>query len=992
MRLLNCSSLSALAVGLSLVPFAPAVAQDSAAPLAQAGAEPEQQPVDDEDTIVVLGARLIGAIETAQPPVLVLEAADIAAYGADSIAELLQQLGPQVSSARGRGGGFPVILVNGVRIGSFRELRSYPPEAIERFEVFPEEVALQYGYSADSRVVNVILKDNYSSREVEADYEQPWDGGSSSQEVDATYLRIDGDARLNANLQVQTSSPLTEAERGIVQTGGVPNLVSDPDPAAYRSLVEDSTSLEATLNWSTKIGAMHSLSLNATYEREDSLQLQGLDTVLLTDSLGNSTLRTFNATDPLAEDSRSQNYAAGATLNLRLGAWELTNTLDATRTQARSRSERELDTAALVSAAAAGTLALDADLGSFADAGFDEARTVTTRFSGLSTLRGSPFYLPAGDVNLTLDAGYNWNRITGRELDDPAADTLLKRGVLNAGVNVTVPLTSRRDDFLSAVGDISVNANIGVDHLSDFGTLFDWNVGLTWGVTETLTLTATYVNRDAAPSLAQLGSPEVTTLNVPVFDLTNNETVLVTVLSGGNPLLPAQNQSDWKFSVQWELPFLQGATVSLDYLRNSSSDVASAFPVLSPAIEAAFPGRITRDVSGTLVQIDQRAVSYAARDEERLQFGLNLSGQIGANQQAGGGGGSGGGFGGGAGAGGPVGGAVGGAGGGFAGGAGGPPAGFRPDPAGMAQMRATFCEAEPEVLRAQLNRAAAAAAAGEPAPVGENGQPLTIPPQMLQRLAGDDGVIDEAEFATMRERFCSAAAPGAAPGAPSGGAVVAGAPAGGAPGGPGGMGAAIFGGGGRPPGGFGGGGPGPGGPGGGGFGRGGGGFGGGPGGGGGGRWFVNLQYNWELQNEVLIAPGLPLLDLLDGDALTGGGLAEHSGSLRVGTFYKGFGLIWNGTYTGSSTIDGTGLPGSTDLRFGDYATLNVRAFADLGQQASVVAAIPFLSGSRIGIGVDNLFDTRQHVTDSAGLVPLRYQPFLIDPVGRSFEIEFRKLF
>ncbi len=912
--------------------------------VAQAGTGPADEPTYDEDTIIVLGARLIGEIVAAQPPVLVLEEADIAAYGAGSIAELIQALGPQVSSARGRGGGFPVILVNGVRIGSFREMRSYPPEAILRFEVFPEEVALQYGYSADQRVINIILKDSFSSQELELEYGQPFDGGYSTQEAEATYLRIDGNARLNVNLGWTNSSGLTEADRGVIQADAGPVLPGDPDPATYRSLVADSAGLEGTVNWSTKIGQQHSLSLNATFERNDSLRLQGLNTLLLPDG----------APDPLTVDTRSQTYAGGATLNLRLGEWEVTTTLDTTRAQSNSEVERR------------------------GSAGFDTAHTVTTSASGLSTMRGSPFYLPAGDVSLTLDAGYDWDRIASQDTRNPGLPTLLKRGNLSTGVNLTVPLTSRRDDFGSAVGDLTLNASVGVDHLSDFGTLFDWNMGLTWGLTEALSVSATYVNRDAAPSLAQLGNPEVATLNVPVFDLTNNETVLVTVLSGGNPLLPAQNQSDWKFGVQWELPFLEGASVSLDYLRNSSTDVASAFPVLSPAIEAAFPGRITRDVSGTLVQIDQRAVSYAAREEERLQFGLNLSGQIGASEQAAGGGAGGPGSGG-PGAGGPVGGAV--------GGAGGAPTGFRPDPEAFARLRATFCEAEPEVLRGQLNQAIRAAAAGEPAPLGENGQPLTIPPQMLQRLAGDDGVIDAAEFEAIRTRFCTEGAQGAQGAAP-GGVAQAGAPAG-AP--PGGLGAAIFGGG-RPPGGFGGGG-GPGG-GGGGGGPGGGGFGRGPGGqgGSGGRWFVNLQYNWELQNEVVIAPGLPLLDLLDGDALAGGGQAEHSGSLRVGTFYKGFGLIWNGTYTGSSTIDGTGLPGSTDLHFGDYATLNVRAFADLGQQARIVQAVPFLAGSRISVGVDNLFDTRQHVTDSAGLVPLRYQPFLIDPVGRSFEIEFRKLF
>jgi hypothetical protein len=32
------------------------------------------------------------------------------------------------------------------------------------------------------------------------------------------------------------------------------------------------------------------------------------------------------------------------------------------------------------------------------------------------------------------------------------------------------------------------------------------------------------------------------------------------------------------------------------------------------------------------------------------------------------------------------------------------------------------------------------------------------------------------------------------------------------------------------------------------------------------------------------------------------------------------------------------------------------------------------------------------VTDENGVVPLRYQPALIDPTGRSFAIQFRKMF
>jgi iron complex outermembrane receptor protein len=203
--------------------------------------------------------------------------------------------------------------------------------------------------------------------------------------------------------------------------------------------------------------------------------------------------------------------------------------------------------------------------------------------------------------------------------------------------------------------------------------------------------------------------------------------------------------------------------------------------------------------------------------------------------------------------------------------------------------------------------------------------------------------------------------------------------------------------GGPPPGGGAGGPP----PGGGGFGGpgGGGGFslrglggGGGQGNDGRGRFFVNLFHTIELENKLTIAPNLPVLDLLDGDALSGGGTVRHSVELEGGMFYQGKGMRLSGRYSGPSRVDGSGLPGSTDLRFGSLATLNLRFFVDLGQQEKLVQKFKILKGSRISFDIDNVFDSYRTVTDTTGAVPLRYQRDLIDPVGRSFEIEFRKIF
>lgn len=941
LRLLPSTSLISLAVALVSIPHSEANAQANPLPPAS-GTEPATS--SDDDMILVLAARVIGQLDAPQPPLLELAPEDIAAYGAGSIAELLQSLGPQVSSGRGRGGGggTPIVMVNGVRISSFRELGSYPPESIDKVEVFSEEVAQRYGFSPDQRVVNIVLKPNFSSREIELEYGQPFKGGYSLQEVEATYLRINGANRLNLNLEINNSSPLTEAERDVIQTDGLaPALASDPDPAGFRTLVADSAGLEATANWSAKLdeaGTM--LSVNAAYERSDSLRLQGLDSVVLIDPSGTSLLRTYNEGDPLKVDRREQSYSSGATLNGGLGDWQLTGTLDGTFSTTRSLIDRQADSTALVLAAAAGTLALDAALSAPTQAGFDEALSDTYTANGLLTAQGNPFLLPGGEVSMTFDAGYKWNRIESEDTRNPGVLTQLTRGRLNSGVNIGIPITSRDEDFGAFLGDISLNLNAGLDHLSDFGTLYDWSAGVNWGLTESLTLSVNYINRDEAPSLTQLGNPEIATFNVPVFDLANNETVLATLINGGNPLLLKQNQSDWKFGLVWQLPMPGNATFSVDYIRNHSNNVAGDLPTVTPAIEAAFPGRVVRE-GGRLVSVDNRPVNFAAQDIERLQFGLNMSGQIGEAAQ------------------GSPGGSVGGprAANAIGMGAGGPPGGGQFNPQAFAQMRAQFCEAEPDALLALLNDALAAAAAGEAPPNGPDGQPLNIPPQMLERLKGPDGTIDPERFAAIRERICNAPAPGAAGQATAPPAAPGGFRPGRAGGGFRGLGRGLPGAGGSA-----------------------------------GRWFINLQYTLELENTVLIAPGIPALDLLDGDALTGGGQPRHSLSARAGVFYKGFGLISFANYTGSSRLDGSGLPGSTDLFYGDYATINLRAFVDLGQQASLVEDVRLLNKTRIAIGIDNLFDARQRVVDSAGTVPLRFQPFLIDPVGRSFEIELRKLF
>lgn len=792
--------------------------------------------------ILVVAERIRGQVESPAPPIAVLDEKDIQALGATTLADVLTQLAPQTGSGRGRVSGPPVVLINGQRIGNFREMRNFPQEAIRRIEILPEEVALRFGFPANTRVVNMILKNNFASKTIEVETAVPTRGGFQTYEVEATALRINGPQRFSVTAKIDDTSELTEAERDVTQAAGSsPTVSTDPNPALFRSLVADSRELGLNLSLARglgKDGLGGNVSLNGNLTRTDSRRNSGLDVVVLTAPGGATAVRTL--ADPLERTTRTTSAQGGGAVNTRLGNWQVSATLDGNHTESRTVIDRRANTAGLVASAAAGTLAVTAPLPAVANAGQDLALSNSDRLDGLLTLIGRPVRLPGGEVAATLRGGFTFLSFDTEDSRSAVGKVSLRRNRLTAGTNVGVPITSRRENFGAGLGDLSLNFSLGWDHLSDFGSVNDWSAGLTWSPLrfEKLSLTASYLVNETAPGLSELGNPVTTTFNVPIFDLTRGETVLATVIGGGNPALRKEQQRDLKFGANWQLPFLQNSSLVVEYFRNRSDDVTASFPLLTPAIEAAFAGRVSRDASGRLVSIDQRPVTFAEQRASRLRWGLNLSGQIGKAP----------------------------AGGGF-----------------MGMM-------------------------GGGAP---------------QRPAG-------------------AASPPANPRPQGGGA---------GRGGGGGMMAMM--GGGRGP----------------------------------GRWSLGLFHTAQFDSQVLIAPGVPQLDLLNGDSLSSTGSPRHTIEFNGGLFKNGFGTFFNGTWTGPSR-----LTGAANLRFGSVTRMNINVFAALGQQQGLVKKAPFFKGSQVALRFENLFDSRQKVTDGTGAVPIGYQADLIDPRGRMVEIEFRKMF
>ena len=156
-----------------------------------------------------------------------------------------------------------------------------------------------------------------------------------------------------------------------------------------------------------------------------------------------------------------------------------------------------------------------------------------------------------------------------------------------------------------------------------------------------------------------------------------------------------------------------------------------------------------------------------------------------------------------------------------------------------------------------------------------------------------------------------------------------------------------------------------------------------------GRFNFSLYHTYRIEDEILIADGLPPLDLLDGDATSSrGGSPRNEVQAQAGVFRNGMGAFLNANWRESTRIDGGTGP---DLTFSDLTTVNLNLFIDLGQQAKWVERYPWLKGSRLNLGIQNLFDERIQVTSSAGETPLNYQPDYLDPEGRTIGISLRKI-
>ena len=585
---------------LTLPLAAPARAQDAPTPLvsaqpattSQASAADAEVPVDEED-IVVVGQRPRGSVVGDIPPENTLTGRDVRATGATSISELLDAIAPQIGSARGRGGEPPILLLNGQRVSSFRELRDIPTEAIQRVEILPEEVALKYGYRADQRVVNIVLRERFRSTAVRLQAGTATEGGEASGLGDVIRMMIDRAGRTTVNLHAEGNSALTEAERDIVLQPivGRPDL----DPRTARTLVGSQRDLRATVTHNRQILGNVSATVNGELEHSQGQSLLGFP-------LPADGSPPVGDVDPRVRDTSSDSAHAGLTLNWDKGKWRWSVTGN-------------------------GDLARNITLSDPNEPATSRDRSRSTRVSGDldATANGPLFKLPAGDATATFRVGAaTLHQDSSRRAAGVTSANSLGRTRGDASVNLDLPV-SRRNRGFSALGNLTLNANGEVEQLSDFGTLTTVGAGLNWSPAQPLNLIASWTREEDAPSVQLLGDPILDTPGTRIFDFTRGETVLATAITGGNPDLNAERRNVLKLGANWRPSTKIDLRFRADYVHQRTDRPISSFPGPSAALEAAFPERFIRDSSGVLISADLRPVNFDGATRDTLRWGFDFT-------------------------------------------------------------------------------------------------------------------------------------------------------------------------------------------------------------------------------------------------------------------------------------------------------------------------------------------------------------------------------
>lgn len=601
---------------------------------------------------------------------------EIAAQGADNIADLLSRLQPFIDPD----GNNPVLLINGKPAGFDRSILSYPAEALTRLAVLKPEAGARYGTTSGERVVNLVLKKKFSSLNADAGVNVATAGGQFGGNLAITRTAISGDTRWNAQARIERESALFKSARhippppgvfdsvgyitgldggeidpalslaagGIVTVAAIPAVgASDPslsdfvatanqrhpiDPNTFEMLQPSVRNVALNIGVTRPLSSF-SVSLTLDASRNDSDGLVGVQMVSLVlpagsrwSPFGGAVIlnRPFDGTRALRNSYSAQSLAASLTLNGTFAGVQSNLAAGFSHSDSRNLLETGANSAQLQQLID-GNDPMFNPYGRFGDSLLQASRnrsradTLTARIN----LQKTVVDLPAGPLAWGFSANGGRASYAATQSDQagivPTSDHSSTQ--LSGQMSLNLPI-SRRGAAFAALGNLSIDLSVGRLSMTGSSAQTSLGGGVTWAPFAPIQLRGSIERTETAPSFDQLDGPIVTAIT-RVFDYARQEYAEPTWITGGNSQLGRGRQESIALSMMVR-PLGRVVTLNVGYRQSVASGGPTGFPELTPPVEAAFPERVTRDGAGHLVAVDARPINIEREENADLNSSLAL--------------------------------------------------------------------------------------------------------------------------------------------------------------------------------------------------------------------------------------------------------------------------------------------------------------------------------------------------------------------------------
>ena len=111
---------------------------------------------------------------------------------------------------------------------------------------------------------------------------------------------------------------------------------------------------------------------------------------------------------------------------------------------------------------------------------------------------------PAGAVTTSVKVSGEADSFEDARSTRSADPTHLSRNIGSGQFSIDLPIASRRESVLPALGELSANFNIAADRISQFGTLRTIGYGVNWKPVDRLSLIFSVTDDEGAPTVQQL--------------------------------------------------------------------------------------------------------------------------------------------------------------------------------------------------------------------------------------------------------------------------------------------------------------------------------------------------------------------------------------------------------------------------------------------------------------------------------------------------------